>query len=166
MSMLQASIRKTGPLGAKIERIRAERIAAGVIGKPEAKPPVPATIPVQNPPPRVWNGEAWRTRPSVQAIQWAVAYEFGMPVGDMLARRRNAEVLIPRCIAMHLARQLTINSLPEIGRRFGGRDHTTVMSALRKIEKRLSQDADLRLRVDIIRASIIGGVDPMNYWGA
>jgi chromosomal replication initiator protein len=61
----------------------------------------------------------------------------------MVSARRAREVARPRQIAMYLAKQLTPRSLPEIGRRFGGRDHTTVIHAVRQIEKLRGLDHDL-----------------------
>ena len=59
---------------------------------------------------------------------------FGVNRGDLLSSRRNRSIVRPRQIGMYLAKSLTARSLPEIGRRFGGRDHTTVLHAIRKIE--------------------------------
>lgn len=70
----------------------------------------------------------------IKRIQHIVADHFGVPVIDMVSQRRTASVVRPRQIAMYLSRLLTLRSLPEIGRRFGGRDHTTVMHGVRKIE--------------------------------
>ncbi len=166
-SVLCAAVRAASPFGRKIERLHRERVAAGIIGATKLKS-ASAVTPATMPEPAqdvFWIGDEWRDRPSIPMIQRAVAAEFGLSVDEMLASRRNREVLVPRYIAMHLAKKLTINSLPEIGRRFAGRDHTTVLNALRKIDERLVQDADMRLRVDRLRASICGGFS-LQYWGA
>ena len=73
-------------------------------------------------------------RVKIEDIQRAVARHYNVSRADMLSSRRTANVVRPRQIAMYLAKTLTLRSLPEIGRRFGGRDHTTVLHAVRKIE--------------------------------
>lgn len=74
-------------------------------------------------------------RITVQEIQRQVARYYDIPKTEMLSARRTARIVQPRQIAMYLARALTLRSLPDIGRRFGGRDHTTILHAIRKIEK-------------------------------
>lgn len=71
--------------------------------------------------------------PLVSTIQSVVAEYFGLPLIAMKSRRGSLSVARPRQIAMFLARELTVHSLPEIGRYFGGRDHTTVIHAIRRI---------------------------------
>jgi len=71
---------------------------------------------------------------SIAAVQKVVAQHFGVSVVDMRSARRTASVVVPRQVAMCLAKRLTLRSLPEIGRRFGGRDHTTVLHAVRKFD--------------------------------
>jgi hypothetical protein len=70
----------------------------------------------------------------VATIQTVVADHFGIELRDMLSNRRTAHIVYPRQIAMYLAKTLTLRSLPDIGRRFAGRDHTTVLHAVRKIK--------------------------------
>jgi chromosomal replication initiator protein len=83
---------------------------------------------------------------SIENIQKTVAEYYKMRVADLLSKRRNRSVARPRQLAMTLAKELTNHSLPEIGDAFGGRDHTTVIHAcrkiaeLRKIEDRLNED--------------------------
>jgi chromosomal replication initiator protein len=72
----------------------------------------------------------------------------------MSSPRRARAVARPRQVAMYLAKHLTSRSLPEIGRRFGGRDHTTVMHAIRKIEELSSGDAVLSEDIRLIRRSL------------
>ena len=69
----------------------------------------------------------------IEAIQKLVTSRFNVSRADILSSRRTATVVRPRQIAMYLSKLLTPRSLPEIGRRFGGRDHTTVLHAVRKI---------------------------------
>lgn len=83
------------------------------------------------------------TRVTIQEIQRAVADYYSMPRSEMLSARRTWNIVRPRQIAMYLAKRLTLRSLPEIGRRFGGRDHTTVLHAIRKIERLRLADASL-----------------------
>jgi len=80
---------------------------------------------------------------SIDDIQKAVAEHFNLRLSDMLSQRRSRNIARPRQVAMYLAKQLTERSLPEIGRKFSGRDHTTVMHAIRKIEELRCSDSSL-----------------------
>jgi len=80
---------------------------------------------------------------TIDDIQKKVADYFGLKLGDMLSARRAVEVARPRQVAMYLAKKLTPRSLPEIGRRFGGRDHTTVMHAVKRIDELRAKDPEL-----------------------
>jgi chromosomal replication initiator protein len=73
----------------------------------------------------------------------------------MLSSRRTANVVRPRQIAMYLAKTLTLRSLPEIGRRFGGRDHTTVLHAVRKIETLADGDKALSEEIEILKRMLM-----------
>ena len=83
-------------------------------------------------------------RIKIEDILRIVSRHFGVSKGDLLSQRRHRSVVWPRQIGMYLAKQLTHRSLPEIGRRFGNRDHTTVLHAIRKIEGVIAGDAGLR----------------------
>ncbi|MDB5669373.1 MAG: dnaA [Alphaproteobacteria bacterium] len=82
-------------------------------------------------------------RISIDEIQSKVSEHYRIRKAEMTSARRAREVARPRQVAMYLSKQLTPRSLPEIGRRFGGRDHTTVIHAVRQIEKLRAQDAEL-----------------------
>jgi chromosomal replication initiator protein len=82
---------------------------------------------------------------TVEAVQAEVARQFGLHVNDLRGNRRTQEVAYARQIAMYLARELTDMSLPQIGDRFGGRDHTTVLYAVNKIKRLLNDDHDRQL---------------------
>lgn len=86
---------------------------------------------------------ASRRRITIDEIQKRVSEHFHIRHAEMLSARRAREVARPRQIAMYLAKQLTPRSLPEIGRRFGGRDHTTVIHAVRQIEKLRASDSEI-----------------------
>ena len=73
-----------------------------------------------------------------------VADHFNLTPLDIISQRRNKEIVYPRQIAMYLARELTESSLPKIGKEFGGKDHTTVLHAIDKIEKQLAEDDNLQ----------------------
>lgn len=88
---------------------------------------------------------------TIDAIQKEVAQRFNIKIADMSSPRRARAVARPRQIAMYLSKQLTARSLPEIGRKFGGRDHTTVMHAVKKVEELIEQDADFAEEVDLLR---------------
>jgi chromosomal replication initiator protein len=82
-------------------------------------------------------------RITVDDIQKATSEHFGLKQADLISERRNRSIARPRQAAMWLAKQLTTRSLPDIGRRFGGRDHTTVLHAVRRIEALKAEDPAL-----------------------
>jgi len=90
-------------------------------------------------------------RVTIEEIQKKVAEHFAIRLADMHSPRRARQVARPRQVAMYLAKQLTSRSLPEIGRKFGGRDHTTVMHAVRKIDELRAADAAFSEDVDLLR---------------
>jgi chromosomal replication initiator protein len=87
-----------------------------------------------------------RTR-SLADIQKAACEQFGITAEELLSTSRAVRVTWPRQVAMYLARELTSESLPAIGRHFGGRDHSTVLHAWRRTNERISADADSRAAV-------------------
>lgn len=94
-------------------------------------------------------------RVKIEDIQKLVASHYNVSRSDILSERRTAAVVKPRQIAMYLAKILTLRSLPEIGRRFGGRDHTTVLHAVRKIEKALGEDQTLNGEVELLKRMLL-----------
>ena len=90
-------------------------------------------------------------RVTIDEIQKRVAEHFNIRLSEMTSARRARSVARPRQVAMYLAKQLTTRSLPEIGRKFGGRDHTTVMHAVRKIEELKLSDRALAEDVELLR---------------
>ncbi|MFA5041713.1 MAG: helix-turn-helix domain-containing protein, partial [Bdellovibrionales bacterium] len=90
-------------------------------------------------------------RITIDEIQKKVAEHYNVRVADMHSARRSRAVARPRQVAMYLAKQLTPRSLPEIGRKFGGRDHTTVIHAVRKIEELSAYDVSFREDVELLR---------------
>lgn len=90
-------------------------------------------------------------RVTIEDIQKQVATHFNIRVSDMHSARRARSVARPRQVAMFLAKQLTTRSLPEIGRKFGNRDHTTVMHAVRKIEELTASDSGFAEDVELLR---------------
>lgn len=95
-------------------------------------------------------------RITIDEIQRKVAEHYNLRMTDMHSARRARNVARPRQVAMYLAKQLTSRSLPEIGRKFGGRDHTTVMHAVRKVEELMDDDAQIAQDVDVIRRALTG----------
>jgi chromosomal replication initiator protein len=93
-------------------------------------------------------------RHSAAEIQTAVAAHFGISEQELLSASRAARVAWPRQVAMYLARELTGQSLPALGRDFGGRDHTTVMHACKRAAARLDADCDAREAVDKLRDAL------------
>jgi Bacterial dnaA protein helix-turn-helix len=139
---------------ASLRRHHGEEEPPAVIPVPEPPKPLP---PIPNAviagackiafPPIVLN--------QIEAIQRAVIQEFpGVTMSDLKSDRRTAKVVHPRQVAMYLAKKVTLRSLPEIGRRFGGRDHTTVLHAVRKIEAKIENDPELAARIERIKDNI------------
>lgn len=126
-------------LGAQVRRIQIDMVAIMAVLAEMAKPLGILTI---------------------VEIQKTVARHYGVRHADMLSARRHAADVMPRQIAMYLAKQLTPKSLPEIGRRFGGRDHTTVLHAVRKIEALMKTDKELEKTIEFLRLQIAAG-DPL-----
>ncbi|RUQ60731.1 chromosomal replication initiator protein DnaA [Azospirillum doebereinerae] len=90
-------------------------------------------------------------RVTIDEIQKRVAEHYNIRVADMHSARRARAVARPRQIAMYLAKQLTARSLPEIGRKFGGRDHTTVMHAVKKVDELRATDPSFAEDVELLR---------------
>jgi chromosomal replication initiator protein len=85
---------------------------------------------------------------TIEAIQRAVAENFGMRVAELKQKNNSRQIVVPRQIAMYLAKQMTEASLPEIGRQFGGKHHTTVMHSISKIDEQRRNDKDLNRTVN------------------
>jgi len=85
---------------------------------------------------------------TIDAIQRAVSEQFGMRVAELKQKSNSRQIVVPRQIAMYLAKQLTEASLPEIGRQFGGKHHTTVMHSIGKIDEQRRTDKDLNRTVN------------------
>ncbi|MDW8264806.1 MAG: DnaA/Hda family protein [Gemmataceae bacterium] len=96
--------------------------------------------------------EIQASRPTVERIAQRVGQHFHVGVRQLQSRRRTRHILLPRQIGMYLARQLTSLSLSEIGDWFGGRDHTTVLSACRRVESSLRTNPELASAVESLQA--------------
>ncbi len=90
-------------------------------------------------------------RVTVEEIQRRVAEHFNIRLSDMLGPKRTRTIARPRQIAMYLAKEMTSRSLPEIGRRFGGRDHTTILHGVRKVEEMRGTDSQLNEDIELLR---------------
>ena len=91
---------------------------------------------------------------TIFAIQQAVAKEWGVTVDGLRSKTRTKTLTIPRQIAMYLVRELLSTQLVEIGNAFGGRDHSTVIHSLEKVQQSITQDSDLKARINRIRNSL------------
>lgn len=146
-------------------KARLQRIAAKALNAPLARAPEPQmlqpavfALPPCEPQPVPEDAVHVRwlddDRLSVEKIKRVIAAEFGITRRDLDSIRRTADVVLPRQLAMYLAKKLTPRSLPDIGRRFGGRDHTTVLHAVRKMESKVTSDVDFAARVALITESL------------
>jgi chromosomal replication initiator protein len=93
-------------------------------------------------------------RVRIEDIQRVVARQYNVSRADILSSRRTANVVRPRQVAMYLAKILTLRSFPEIGRHFGGRDHTTVLYAVRKIDALTTNDAALAEEIEVLKRQL------------
>ena len=93
---------------------------------------------------------------TIEEIQRKVAEQYNIRLSDMIGPKRLRNIARPRQVAMYLAKQLTPRSLPEIGRRFGGRDHTTIMHGVRKIEELMAIDSQLADDLQLLRRLLQG----------
>ncbi len=93
---------------------------------------------------------------TIEEIQKRVAEHFNIKISEMHSARRSRAVARPRQVAMYLAKQLTARSLPEIGRKFGGRDHTTVMHAVKKVDELRQSDHSFAEDVELLRRMLEG----------
>ncbi|WP_128254891.1 chromosomal replication initiator protein DnaA [Falsirhodobacter deserti] len=93
---------------------------------------------------------------TIEEIQRKVAEHYNVRLSDMIGPKRVRTIARPRQVAMYLAKQLTPRSLPEIGRRFGGRDHTTIMHGVKKVEELMSTDSQLADDLQMLRRLLQG----------
>lgn len=93
---------------------------------------------------------------SIDDIQRKVAEHYNIRLADLIGPKRARNVARPRQIAMYLSKQMTSRSLPEIGRRFGGRDHTTIMHGVRKVEGLISEDSGMAEDVAVLKRMLEG----------
>lgn len=104
------------------------------------------------------NEVALRSAPiTVEAVQKAVAQFFSVRIADLKGQRRHRGIARPRMIAMYLSRELTGASFPEIGLRFGGKDHSTVINACKRMTSIQTEDPELRATITQLRGQLIGG---------
>lgn len=92
--------------------------------------------------------------PDIKLIIKIVSRFYDIPAMDVMSDRRTANIVRPRQVAMYMARTMTLKSLPEIGRRFGGRDHTTVLHAVRKIGWLLGKDERLADEIEVLKLHV------------
>ncbi len=91
---------------------------------------------------------------SVEMIQKEVGEYYNLSISELKAKKRNKNILLPRQLAMHLTRQMTKLSLPEIGQAFGGKDHTTVLHSCKKIEQDILTDHELKNTIEKLTSTL------------
>lgn len=92
---------------------------------------------------------------TVKSIIEVTAENFGLKPEDVLSKKRTQDIALTRQVAMYLCRMLTDLSLPKLGEHFGGRDHTTVLHAFKKIESLVAEDADFKNRLELIKNTLV-----------
>lgn len=146
-------------------RERLARIAAAAkrempiaaVAEPDPVAPPVEDEPAPTPRPTVptwYEMMSGRREPTVLSIQAAVAADFEVTLDDIVIHRRALRIDLPRLVAMFLCHTMTRNSSVAIGKRFGDRDHTTVLHAVRRIKRLIQTDADLAARIERIRARL------------
>lgn len=136
---------------------RLEAAAAALHAPPAIEAPTiaPPAAPDPDPPVAFVVAEVWPIPLSMLHIKQTTCEYFGVSVNDVVSARRTKDVVNPRHVAMFLCKELTPYSLPAIGRAFGGRDHTTVLHALRRINRLLiKRDPIITAAVPKIRARL------------
>lgn len=110
---------------------------------------------------RAWFGDAWALLSDAAAgkmplakIKQAVCDHYGVTMNDLISARRTKDIIIPRQVAVYLCKELTLSTLPAIGRAFGGRDHTTQLSSIRKITRLLPLDPVLAVSIAKIKSDL------------
>lgn len=91
---------------------------------------------------------------TIETIQKVVASHYGVEITDLLSKKRNKQIVVPRQVAMYLCRKLTDASYPQIGDQFGGKDHTTVIHAHDKIENEMKVDQELAATIEVLHQKI------------
>jgi hypothetical protein len=150
----------------RAHKARLARIAARAVPPADAAPPPPPPPP----PPRYrldgdyerawaiailgWGGDRMHLKLRIDEVQQATAQHFGLAREDLFADSSAIAVSRPRHVAMFLARELTTSSCAEIGNAFAGRDHTSVLHAVKRVRLLLGRDAKLQRSVDCIRAAL------------
>ena len=92
---------------------------------------------------------------SVDMVQKEVAAYYNVTLADLKTKKRNKNVVLPRQVAMYLSRKLTTHSLPEIGAAFGGKDHTTVLHAYKKVEKDFMTNVEVKKSIDHLNSILL-----------
>lgn len=92
--------------------------------------------------------------PPVRRIINTVGQHYGISANDIVSARRTADIVLPRQVAMYLARQTTPLSLPQISRSFGNRDHTTILHAIRRIKFYLERNPEMRATIDKLKREV------------
>lgn len=143
---------------ALLDALIANHGAEPPIAEPEPEPiPEPVVLP---PIPNEAMAEAVRIAfpnwvNAIKRIQHAVCSEYKVTIAELCSQRRSHDVVRPRQVAMYLCKTLTDRSFPEIGRRFGGRDHTTALAAVRRVELLCAADEAFRERVQKVAGSMV-----------
>jgi hypothetical protein len=126
--------------------------------------PLPLNIGSPIPDYRMSYGAIPAGKPRIDDFIRAACRHFDVTRGEFLSARRPKNLFLPRQVAAYLARTMTDHSLPEIARRFGGRDHTTIMHSVAKIERLLNEDETIREHVEAVKSEALSlcGAYPSN----
>lgn len=126
----------------RLARIEAAAFRPSIVVVPEPEP-IDQQETEEIKPRRYWFRIIGAGAPTIKDIQMVTAEFYGIPESDMRSQRRDMPVARIRQVAMYLAKAMTEKSMPEIGRRFGGKDHTTILHAVRRIKALMETDREL-----------------------
>ena len=144
VDLVAADARQIVTLGVEVERI--QQVLAGLGGRGVRRTNLAVQV-NEGPPPQP-------KKITIEMIQKIVASHYGVEITDLLSKKRNKQIVIPRQVAMYLCRKLTDASYPQIGDQFGGKDHTTVIHAHDKMENVLKDDQELASIIEVLSQKI------------
>ena len=151
LARIAAAAKREAPIVAVVAEPAPMKIPPRI--KPAIKP-APSPSPPRPPMPTWFKMMSGHREPTILAIQAEVAADYGVTLNSLVSEHREAHIVLVRHVAIFLCKVMTRHSLPQIGRRFGRRDHTTVLHAIHKIGRLIQTDADLAARIERIRARL------------
>lgn len=141
---------------AALEALRVVALEAPLSRAPVIQTVAPEAVPAETAPPNWFMVLEPRASdyPSIRDIQRTVCEHYGVTLADMLSARRTANIAFPRQVAVYLCKELTPHSYPHLGRRFGGRDHSTGVHSVQKIKRMIESDEQFAAVISLLIAQL------------